>query len=108
MLFIFCTFAGHLYAIEQNDFEADNAKHMTNKSKKYRKIHFAVMVLEATAKKQNVKGNVMYQRLKAQDLIRQRLLQHYEALHTQSLDWVVEDTIETLNNWEQEQKECAR
>ena len=37
------------------------------------------MVLEATAKKQNVKGDVMYQRLKAQDLIRQRLLQHYEA-----------------------------
>ena len=28
-----------------------NAKHMTNKSKKYRKIHFAVMVLETTAKK---------------------------------------------------------
>lgn len=81
---------------------------MTNKSKKYRKIHFAVMVLEATAKKQNVKGDVMYQRLKAQDLIRQRLLKHYEALHTQSLDWVVEDTIETLNNWEQEQKEYAR
>ena len=38
-----------------------NAKHMTNKSKKYRKIHFAVMVLEATAKKQNVKGNVITQ-----------------------------------------------
>lgn len=86
----------------------NEVKHMTNKSKKYRKIHFAVMVLEATAKKQNVKGDVMYQRLKAQDLIRQRLLQHYEALHTQSLDWVVEDTIETLNNWEQEQKEYAR
>ena len=32
---------------------------MTNKSKKYRKIHFAVMVLEATAKKQNVKGDVI-------------------------------------------------
>lgn len=29
-------------------------------------------------------------------------------LHTQSLDWVVEDTIETLNNWEKEQKEYAR
>ena len=52
---------------------------MPNYSKQYRKIHFAVMVLEATAKKQNVKGDVMYQRLKAQDLIRQRLLQHYEA-----------------------------
>lgn len=66
------------------------------------------MVVEAAAKKQKVKGEVMYQRLKAQDLIHQRLLQHYEALHTQSLDWVVEDTIETLNNWEQEQKDYAK
>ena len=77
-------------------------------SKQYRKLHFAVMVIEAAAKMQKVTGDVMYQRLKAQDLIRQRLLQHYEALHTQSLDWVVEDTIETLNNWEKEGKEYAR
>ena len=77
-------------------------------SKQYRKLHFAVMVIEAAAKMQKVTGDVMYQRLKAQDLIRQRLLQHYEALHTQSLDWVVEDTIETLNNWENEGKEYAQ
>ena len=77
-------------------------------SKQYRKLHFAVMVIEATAKKQNVKGDVMYQRLKAQDLIQKRLLQHYETLHTQSLDWVVEDTIETLNNWEKEGKDFAK
>ena len=77
-------------------------------SKQYRKLHFAVMVIEAAAKMQKVTGDVMYQRLKAQDLIRQRLLQHYEALHTQSLDWVVEDTIETLNNWEKEGKEDAQ
>ena len=77
-------------------------------SKQYRKLHFAVMVIEAAAKMQKVTGDVMYQRLKAQDLIRQRLLQHYEALHTQSLDWVVEDTIETINNWEKEGKEYAQ
>lgn len=77
-------------------------------SKQYRKLHFAVMVIEAAAKMQKVTGDVMYQRLKAQDLIRQRLSQHYEALHTQSLDWVVEDTIETLNNWEKEGKEYAQ
>jgi hypothetical protein len=47
----------------------------------------------------------VFVRLKAQDLIRQRLLMHYESLHTQSLEWVVEDTIETLRNWEQEGKE---
>ena len=81
---------------------------MKASSNQYRKLHFAVMVIEATAKKQKVKGEVMYQRLKAQDLIRQRLLRHYETLHTQSLNWVVEDTIETLNNWEKEGKEYAQ
>ena len=81
---------------------------MKTLSNQYRKLHFAVMVIEATAKKQKVKGEVMYQRLKAQDLIRQRLLRHYETLHTQSLNWVVEDTIETLTNWEKEGKEYAQ
>ena len=74
-------------------------------SKQYRKLHFAVMAIEASAKKQQVANTVMYKRLKAQDLIRQRLLRYYDTLHTQSLEWVVEDTIETLHNWEQEGKE---
>ena len=71
----------------------------------YRKVHFAVMAIEESAKRQDVTGQEMYFRLKAQDLIRQRLFRHYELLHTQSLDWVVDDTIETLQNWEKESKE---
>ncbi|MBR2369727.1 MAG: DUF3791 domain-containing protein [Paludibacteraceae bacterium] len=61
------------------------------------------MAIEATAKNQQVSGDEMYRRLKAQDLIRQRLFRHYEVLHTQSLNWVVEDTLETLHNWENEE-----
>ena len=72
-------------------------------SELYKKLHFAVMAIEATAKKQQVSGDEMYRRLKAQDLIRQRLFRHYEVLHTQSLNWVVEDTLETLHNWENEE-----
>jgi hypothetical protein len=47
----------------------------------------------------------MHDRLKRQGLIHKRLMRYYEQLHTQSLDWVVDDTIETLHNWEQEEKE---
>ncbi len=72
-------------------------------SELYKKLHFAVMAIEATAKNQQVSGDEMYRRLKAQDLIRQRLFRHYEVLHTQSLNWVVEDTLETLHNWENEE-----
>ena len=64
----------------------------------YRKVHFAVMAIEESAKRQNVTGQEMYFRLKAQDLIRQGFFRHYELLHTQSLDWVVDDTTETYRH----------
>lgn len=78
---------------------------MNNRTERYRKIHFAVMAIEGSAKKLNVPGHVMFNRLKKQDIIHSRLLKHYELLHTQSLDWVVDDTIETLENWEREREE---
>ena len=40
-----------------------------------------------------------------QNLINQRLLAYYEQLHTQSIDYVIDDTLETLQNWEKEEKE---
>ncbi len=69
----------------------------------YNKIHFAVMAIEASAKKVGTTGKSMYDRLKTQGLIHKRLFRHYDQLHTQSLEWVVDDTLETLHNWEQEQ-----
>ena len=78
---------------------------MENYSETYRKVHFAVMAIEASAKRQNVSGKEMHRRLKEQGLIHRRLFRHYELLHTQSLDWVVEDTLETLRNWENDVKE---
>lgn len=69
----------------------------------YNKIHFAVMAIEASAKKAGTTGKSMHDRLKAQELIHKRLFRHYDQLHTQSLEWVVDDTLMTLNNWEQEQ-----
>lgn len=68
----------------------------------YRKIHFAVMAIESGAKKLNISGREMEQRLQKQDLIRQRLIAHYELLHTQSLEYVADDIAETLINWESE------
>ena len=72
------------------------------KSKTFNKIHFAVMAIEASAKKAGITGQSMHDRLKAQGLIHKRLFRRYDQLHTQSLDWVVDDTLVTLNNWEQE------
>ncbi len=60
------------------------------------------MAIEASAKKANISGKEMYDRLKKQGLIHLRLFKYYDQLHTQSLDWVANDTIETLKNWELE------
>ena len=81
---------------------------MENYSETYRKVHFAVMAIEASAKRQNVSGKEMHRRLKEQGLIHRRLFRHYELLHTQSLDWVVDDTLEALHNWENEVEEGTR
>ena len=78
---------------------------INSQSEAYRKVNFALMAIEESANRQDVTGHEMYLRLKAQDLIHQRLFRHYELLHTQSLDWVVDDTIETLQNWEKESEE---
>lgn len=66
----------------------------------YDRIHFATMALESGARRIGITPLAMYRRLKRQDLIRQRLLRHYDMLHTQSLDYVAEDIAETLQNWE--------
>ena len=72
------------------------AERITN----YRRIHFAVMAIESGARKLGISGQVMHDRLKAQDLIHNRLIAMYDDLHTQSLDWVAEDTVTALRNWE--------
>ena len=66
------------------------------------KIHFAVMAIESGAKKLNISGWEMEQRLQKQDLIHSRLIEHYELLHTQSLEYVADDIVETLTNLERE------
>ena len=75
-----------------------------NQSDTYNRVHFVVMAIEASAQKAHISGKEMYDRLKEQGLIHKRLFRHYEQLHTQSIDWVSDDTVETLRNWEAEAK----
>lgn len=73
---------------------------MDTNSDTYRRIHFAVMAIESGARKLEISGKEMLDRLSKQGLIKNRLIKRYEALHTQSLDWVADDISETLLNWE--------
>ncbi len=75
---------------------------MLTDNETYRKILFAVMAIENGARKLNISGKEMHDRLKKQDLIHNRLIKRYDELHTQSLDRVTDDICETLLNWEAE------
>lgn len=66
----------------------------------YCQIHFAVMAIESGVRKMNISGQEMEHRLHKQNLIKKRLLDQYELLHTQSLEYVASDITETLQNWE--------
>lgn len=74
-----------------------NSQHGTEM---YDRIHFAVMAIEGGARRMRISGRKMHDRLKAQNLIHERLLGRYDDLHTQSFEWVVDDTVTSLKNWE--------
>ena len=66
----------------------------------YRKIHFAVMAIESGAREMGIPAPQMVSRLNKAGLIHKRLIRHYDILHTQSLEYVTDDIVETLKNRE--------
>lgn len=72
-----------------------------NDTETYRKIHFAVMAIENGAKKMQIPAQQMVSRLNNVGLIHKRLIRHYDILHTQSLEYVTDDIVETLKKKEQ-------
>lgn len=66
-------------------------------------MQFCIIAIETAARKMNISPRELTQRLEAQGLIEGRLVKFYETLHTQSADYVADDIIETLYNYEHEQ-----
>lgn len=65
-----------------------------------RQILFAVIAIEEGAKKLGISPSEMCERIEKQDLLRSRLIAHYDLLHTQSQKYVGDDIAETLLNYE--------
>ena len=80
-----------------------NPRTGASRSLAFRKIRLAVAAIDGGAKKLGIPGREMYERLDRLGLIRRRLLGEYEVLHTQGEKWVIDDTVETLKNWEAEE-----
>lgn len=67
----------------------------------YDNIHLSIMAIESAAAQLNISGSEMYRRLNAQGLVHNFLLPFYDELHSQSLEWLTDTTIEALKNWEE-------
>lgn len=68
-------------------------------------MRFMVFVIETAAKKMSITPSELVERLERQDLIEGRLIKFYDMLHTQSVDYVADDIIETLNNYESDNEQ---
>ena len=63
-------------------------------------IQFCIIAIETAAKKMDIAPSELTMRLEAQGLIDGRLIKFYDTLHTQSANYVADDIIETLFNYE--------
>ena len=59
-------------------------------------MEFAVSAIENAAAKAGVTGDVVYKALSAEDGIRNFLLPSYDALHTQSIEYIADEVLEYL------------
>lgn len=66
-------------------------------------MQFCVIAIETAARKMNISPAELTMRLEEQGLIEGRLFKFYDTLHTQSANYVADDIIETLYNYEHEQ-----
>lgn len=68
------------------------------------KLAFAASCVEGTARKLGVSYIEIYDRMKKVDLINKFILSHYDTLHTESREYLIENIIECLTNWEKKAK----
>ncbi len=64
------------------------------------KLVFAAQCVEGVASKLGVPYIDVYNRMRKVDLINKFILPHYDMLHTESYEYLIEDVIECLTNWE--------
>lgn len=68
-------------------------------------MQFMVFTVEAAARKLGISSSELVERLERQNLIEDRLIRFYDTLHTQSVDYVADDIIETLLNYEADENQ---
>jgi hypothetical protein len=64
---------------------------------------FVATCIETTARFLNVSYREIYDRMKKVGMIEKYIFKNYDTLHTQSREYIAEDMVECLKNWEARQ-----
>ena len=67
-------------------------------------MQFVVFAIESAAQKTGIDSTELYNRLQRLNLVQNALVEGYEMLHTQGKPFIADYVIETLNNWERQEK----
>lgn len=66
-------------------------------------LQFCIIAIETAARRMGITPSELTERLEKQGLIDSRLIFYYDTLHTQSAEYVADDIIGTLYNYEHDQ-----
>ena len=68
-------------------------------------MQFVVFAIECAAQKTGIGSTELYNRLQRLNLVQSALVEGYDMLHTQGRPFIANYVIDTLNNWERQEKE---
>ena len=68
-------------------------------------MQFVVFAIESAAQKTGIDSTELYNRLQRLNLVQSALVEGYDMLHTQGRPFIADYVIDTLNNWERQEKE---
>ena len=68
-------------------------------------MQFVVFAIESAAQKTGIDSTELYNRLQRLNLVQSVLVEGYDMLHTQGKHFIADYVIDTLNNWERQEKE---
>ena len=66
-------------------------------------LQYCIIAIETAARKMGIAPSELIERLEKQGLIDSHLIGYYDTLHTQSAEYIADDIIETLYNYEHDQ-----
>lgn len=67
-------------------------------------MQFVVFAIESAAQKTGIDSTELYNRLQRLNLVQSVLVEGYDMLHTQGRPFIADYVIDTLNNWERQEK----